>query len=284
MLVSPPPATRPSMPSATPIPRGSGTSLHRQIFFVLRDEIGRGLYAATGALPREEALCERFAVSRITVRRALADLAGLGLVERRHGLGTFVNAAGEVGRSGPSLSLVDGLRRTAAETDVAVLEVTRAAPPADIAALLRVGAGERAVHALRLRLVRGVPVMLTDAWVPADIGRSVTVAALRRRALYEILLAKGIVFGRVVQEIGAQVADPVRAKLLQISVGAPLLTLVRVMHDPADRPVQHLTAYLAPERSRILMDIPADSVNTLSAGQIVHDVDVRPEARSRPEG
>jgi len=35
--------------------------------------------------------------------------------------------------------------------------------------------------------------------------------------------------------------------------------------------VQHLTAYVSPERSRILMDISSDKIDTLSAGHIAHD-------------
>lgn len=256
----------------TPLARAPGTSLHRQLFMVLRDEIARGVYASTGALPKEETLGERFAVSRITVRRALADLATLGLVERRHGLGTFVRPGAAGGRSSPSLSVIDGLRKTALETEVEVLEVVRAEPPAEIATLLQIEPASKAVHALRLRLIAGTPVMLTDAWVPAALGKRVTVAALRQHALYEILYSQGVRFGRVVQEFTAQVADPMRAARLQIEVGSPMLKLVRLMHDREARPVEHLTAYLAPERSRILMDIPGDSVNTLSAGQFVHDV------------
>lgn len=250
-----------------------GTSLHRQLFMVLRDEISRGVYGASGALPKEEALCGRFGVSRITVRRALADLATLGFVERRHGLGTFVRAdAPLAARSSPSLSVIDDLRNTAIETDVRVLGVEQVAPSPDVAALLQLAAGERAVHALRLRSIDGVPVMLTEAWVPLDLGQRITTAQLRRKALYEILMDQGVEFGRVVQEFSAQVADPQCARWLRCDVGSPLLKLVRLMHDRQARPVQHLTALLTAERSRILMDIPGASVNTLSAGQIVHDL------------
>ena len=35
--------------------------------------------------------------------------------------------------------------------------------------------------------------------------------------------------------------------------------------------MQYLETYFSSERSRFLMDIPAEEVNTLSAGQIVHD-------------
>lgn len=252
-----------------------GTALHRQIFLVLRDEISRGLFAG-GALPNEEQLCERFGVSRITVRRALSDLAALGLVERRHGRGTFVRGdAATPWRPSPSLSVIDSLRKTATETVVRVLEVVQTVPPADVSRLLELEPTEKAVHALRVRSNRnGLPAMLTDAWVPVAIGRRATEAALKTRALYEILMDQGVQFGRVVQEISATVADPQRAAMLQTEVGEPLLKLVRLMHDLEDRPVLHLTAHMVADRATILMEIPAATVNTLTAGQIVLDAPV----------
>jgi GntR family transcriptional regulator len=107
--------------------------------------------------------------------------------------------------------------------------------------------------------------------VPARVGRKVTEAALRKKALYQILLDQGIEFGREIQEISAEAADPYRASLLQTAVSTPLIRLTRLMHDRQDRPVQHLTTYVSPERSRILMDISSDKIDTLSAGHIAHD-------------
>lgn len=261
-------------PQTPAIGRNAGTSLHRQVFNVLRDEIGRGVYAGTGALPKEEAICERFGVSRITVRRALADLAAQGLVERRHGLGTFVTEQ-TAGRQAPSLSLVDSLRKAAQDTQVKVIEVSQAEAPPDIAAQLQLAPGERALHALRLRSMDRRPVMLTDAWIPAAMSTGVSAAALRKHALYELLMNQGVRFGSVVQEISAQLADPTLAGLLDLEVGAPLLKLLRLMHNQANEPVLHIAIYLSPERSRILMDFQGDNVNTLVTGQIVHDLGTR---------
>jgi GntR family transcriptional regulator len=123
--------------------------------------------------------------------------------------------------------------------------------------------------------------MLTDAWIPPGLSKFITVAALRKRGLYEILLAQGVRFGRVVQEIGAQSADPMQAAHLEIEVGSPILRVVRLLHDVANRPVQYLTVYTASERSRLLMDIGSESMNSLSSGQFVHDVTTRPRSRSR---
>ncbi len=262
----------PNPPSAAPIAPGRGTALHRQVFLVLRDQIGRGELRPGGALPNEEALCQRFGVSRITVRRALGDLAQQRLVERRQGLGTFVSDQLPQPRERPTLSLIDGLRRTVTDTQVTVFTVEHEAPPAEVAELLAIGRGVHAVHAVRLRSIGSTPVMLTDAWVPMDLGRPVTAAALRRQPLYEILQSQGVELGRIVQEITAVVADPVRAQALQTEVGSPLIKLVRLMHGRDDRPVEYLNVYLCPERSRVLMDIGSGDINTLSAGQVVHDI------------
>src|ERR1700692_2807073 len=72
----------------------SGVPLHRQLYLVLHDEIDRGVIAPGGALPTEQTLCDQFGVSRITVRRALADLAEQGYIERRQGVGSFVRQRG----------------------------------------------------------------------------------------------------------------------------------------------------------------------------------------------
>jgi len=245
--------------------------LHRQIFMVVRDNIVRGLWPPGSAIPPEEALREQFGVSRVTVRRALGDLASQGLLERRHGLGTFVPHNVSQPRPDPTLALLDGLEKSAAESDVQVIEVQHGPAAPLIARLLRISHEDLPLHALRLRSIGGVPVMLTDAWVPERLGRKVTAAGLKKRALYELLLSQGVTFGRVVQAISAESANPQHARWLGIDVGAPVLTLTRLVHDLEERPVQYLTAYLSPERSRILMEIPGGKMNTLGGGQIVHD-------------
>jgi GntR family transcriptional regulator len=252
--------------------RAQGVALHRQLYLVLRDHIKRGVWPAGSALPTEEKLCAQFAVSRITVRRALADLQAQGLAERRPGVGTFVRGdpAAAASAAAPTLNFVDTLRMHAETTQVRVIEVLRAVPPPDIAASLQLAPGELALHAVRLRLIDEVPVMMTDAWVPDRLGRKITAAALKKHALYEVLMAQGVQFGRVVQEITAVAADPRPAMHLGIEPGVPLLKLVRLLHDLESRPVQHLVAVMPPERGRVLMDIKGDQVNTLSAGYIVH--------------
>ena len=62
---------------------------------LLRRDLAAGVFAVGGQLPGEPALATRYGVSRVTLRRALARLARAGLVTRRRGKGTFVNARPE---------------------------------------------------------------------------------------------------------------------------------------------------------------------------------------------
>ena len=64
--------------------------LYQQLQRGLRRAIETKLLAPEDALPPERDLAEEFAVSRITVRKALDGLVSEGLLTRRQGSGTFV--------------------------------------------------------------------------------------------------------------------------------------------------------------------------------------------------
>ena len=257
--------------SPTSLRKDPGTALHRQLFLVLRDQIARGAYVQGDVIPPEDALCEKFGVSRITVRRAITDLEQLGIVEKRQGRGTYVRAVPRPLRTHATLGLLDSLTKAARETEVRVLRVEVLAVPPAVGAALGLADGEFAVHAVRLRSAGSTPLMVTDAWVPERVGRKVTAAALQKHALFEILMNEGVKFGRVVQEVTAVSADPELASLLQVDIGSPLLRMLRILYDRRKLPVQHLVIHVTSERSRILMDVSAELVNTVGAGQIVHD-------------
>lgn len=258
-------------PTSTKLLRTPGMSLHRQLYMALRVNILNRTWPAGSALPTEDSLSAQFNVSRITVRRALTDLAADGLVVRRHGVGTFVNGGIDLPRPNATLTMLDELRRAAGETDVRVLDVAHQPAPPAIARMLQLPDDDSAFHAVRLRILDRIPVMITDAWVPERFGAKITAAALKKHPLYELLLAHGMVFGRVIQEVNAEAASPQLAQQLDTEVGSPLLRVSRLLHDPQDRPVEYITVHVVPERTRLLMDVPGQAMNTLSAGQFVHD-------------
>ena len=118
----------------------AGVPLHRQLFLVLHDEIDRGVIAPGDALPTEQTLCGQFGVSRITVRRALADLADQGYIERRQGVGSFVREHAPSEPVSAGRSYMDGLRQTQFETEVDVVELDTRRPPRPVAEALELPA------------------------------------------------------------------------------------------------------------------------------------------------
>lgn len=109
-----------------------GTALHRQLFMVLREQIMRSLYRAGSALPEEEELCVQFGVSRITVRRALADLESQGLIEKRQGRGTYVSLDLPPARPLATLGFLESLHQVSDQTTVEVLTIECSEPDPDI--------------------------------------------------------------------------------------------------------------------------------------------------------
>src|SRR5262245_4348699 len=173
---------------------GAGVPLHRQLFLVLHDEIARGALTPGDVLPTEQTLCDQFGVSRITVRRALADLADAGLIERRQGVGSFVRDRPSSHRGGGSY--MDELRQTEFETEVGVIELDVRSTPKAVADQL---GRERALHVLRLRRERRTsePLMITEAWLPDELSHTVTEDALSRAPLYRLLADSGVELDRV---------------------------------------------------------------------------------------
>lgn len=261
-----------------PVQQGAGVPLHRQLFLVVRDEIARGAIAVGEPLPTEQALCEQFGVSRITVRRALADLADQGYIERRHGVGSFVRRPPGSTRRSAGGSYMDELRQTEFETEAQVLELgIRPTPPA-IAGKLELG--ERTLHITRARRERrtGEPLMVTEAWLPAHLAEAITEDKLRRSPLYRLLSDAGITVDRMQHEITAEIAGPRYAQLLDVAIGSAVLRVDRIAFV-ADVAHHMLSIRLSPERSRIVLSQSADELEEGGGLAIAHDVGADPAVR-----
>jgi GntR family transcriptional regulator len=70
-------------------------SVWSQVAADIAADIASGAVPAGARLPSEPELASVYGVSRITVRRAVRDLAGRGLVTVSRGRGTYVNPEGQ---------------------------------------------------------------------------------------------------------------------------------------------------------------------------------------------
>ncbi|MET8644719.1 GntR family transcriptional regulator [Streptomyces sp. NPDC004074] len=82
-------------------------ALYQQVAAAIRGAILSGEYEPGAPLPSEAQLMERYEVSRPTVRNAVSALRAEGLVDVRHGKGSFVRSTGQ-----PVVSLAGHVGRT----------------------------------------------------------------------------------------------------------------------------------------------------------------------------
>jgi GntR family transcriptional regulator len=230
--------------------------LHGQIRSALHAMITDGHYASGSTLPGEEELSRHFNVSRITVKRALNDLALAGVVRRMRGRGTIVTygAAHPIVR-GSFSTLIESLKAMGLETEVELLSVEETQPSPAIAQLLGVGRAVKVQRAVRLRKLEGRPFSHLVTYVPLDIARKYTREELATTPLLTLLERAGAGATEAEQTLTAVAAPKSVADHLQISPGAPLLQITRVMRDTKGRPVQAIEAHYRPDQFQYHMKL-----------------------------
>ena len=239
--------------------RAQGAPLYHQAYLILSDAIRSGRYRPGALLPTEAEFAAEFGVSRITIRRALDELARANLIERQQGKGTFVRrgvvtAPVEV----PLYSAIEQIARIGATTEVRVLAFGREVPPPEIRAAFGVPDGGTLQRAVRVRCQDGAPLMHLTTYVSDAIAATITHDDMAQNSLYSLIRRAGRQFSRGEQTISAELASPVISQRLNVKVGAPLLSVTRMMHDTEGEPIEHLHWLCSPERYQLRLSLRPD--------------------------
>jgi GntR family transcriptional regulator len=225
------------------------SSRFRQIADDLRERLATGEFGDQGSLDSESALCARYSVSRVTVRRALETLREQGLVESRQGsgwfatggsfhqrlaLGTFRHAGSAVAESGRAMTrhVVEFGYRQASPALASALGLDPREATTDAR-----GTAAEALHSRSVRTVDGVPLDLVAEWVPAAIGGRVSRADATDPGIWASLQRDGHRVASVRQSITAGIAGTDDAALLEVAIGAPLLLVRRLALDKDQAPL-----------------------------------------------
>lgn len=233
-----------------------GPSKTSRLYLLLKERIASGRLDVGDRLPSETDLAAAHKLSRVTVRRALDGLESDGLIRRQPGAGTFIVG----GRT--SKAIVGDLTNTMAHlvamgraTRVRLIAFGYESPSAEIRTALGLSADERVQRAVRVRYLDGKPFSYLVTHVPERIGATYSEFELGSRPLLELLERSGIVAERARQKITATLAGPDVAPDLDVEVGAPLLSLVRIVYGAGGRGVEHLSALYRPDLYQFEMEL-----------------------------
>lgn len=210
----------------------------------LQDRITSGGWPVGSPLPAQRELAEEFGVSVMTLRQALQLLTDDGLIEARHGSGTYVAAryAYDVGHL---RSFASDLAAQGAEIATRVLAAETVTPPEEVDA--RLGGPGLALLLRRLRLVGGRPIIVQTSYLPVPLPGAagprgqepggIDPRDLGRRGLYTVLAERGLAVARASETISPAVLGPRDARDLDRPEASPALLSHRVSFTAAGVPV-----------------------------------------------
>jgi GntR family transcriptional regulator len=204
--------------------------------------------AKTGErLPSDAELCERFGVSRMTARQAVAVLANEHLLERKPGSGTYVSGRRVPRALGSPLSFSESTRRRGLVPSSRVLRAGPVTLSIDDATALGIELASPAIVLERLRLADDIPMAVEHAVIPTDDSRLLD-EDLTSGSLHAAFERAGRIPTRALAEVGARMATKRERDLLELSTHGIVLTEVRTIFDQNGAPLEHTSTFYAAER------------------------------------
>ncbi len=163
------------------------TPLYIQLTDLLRQQIETMQLAPNQRIPSERELCERYGVSRITVRQATANLINEGLISTVPGKGTYVALPRLKGELQPLRSFTDEMsaRRMTAKSKVLGAFIESASDV--IASQLLILPGTELVKLIRLRMTDGLPIAIQTSWLVHHLCPDLLKYDMSKRSLYAVL-------------------------------------------------------------------------------------------------
>jgi GntR family transcriptional regulator len=221
------------------IDRSSPIPLYHQLSELLLNQIVEGQLRPGEAVPTEQELIESHKVSRITVRSAMAELERSGFVRREQGRGTFV-APPRIQRGIARLtSFSEEIVARGMHPDTRLLTLRRQPATGSEARTLSVEEGHTIWYVERLRLADSEPIALSTSHLNLPPPLGLTESELESESsLWAILKGKGMTFAEADRTIEAIPADDFQARLLQVSVDAPLLLVEAIVYATDGTPVE----------------------------------------------
>lgn len=224
---------------------------YAQLVQQLQQLIRDGAYSTEKCLPSERELCEQYNVSRITVRRALAELEESGTIYRVQGKGAFVRSEKFPVKLSQLASLTENMQDLNLSCGSQILALETIPAAAKIAKKLNIDENSQVVVLKRLRLAGGNPLAIETCYLPWHIGAVVQQYIADDVSLYSILRENcGVspVYAEQTLEIG--LLQPWEQRLLGENTPIYAMLTTRQSFDADRNPLEYVEGKYRGDRYR----------------------------------
>ena len=200
-------------------------------------DIAAEKFAVGSMLPTEMELCERYDVSRYTVREALRQLRELGMVAMRRGSGTRVLSARPEQAHVQSVSTLSELLRYPG-TNFELVEASRISLSIQEAEILNVqpGADWFRMCGIRRLEMANTPICWQDVYVLPQFEHAARQVPMDTRAVHQIIEQQhGEIIGHAQLDMFASHVDAALAPHLEVEPDTAAMTIIRRYTDQKGR-------------------------------------------------
>lgn len=230
--------------------------LYDQVKLGIMDMMNKGDLVSGSKLPNEKELCEMFDTSRITVRRALKELASEGAIEIIHGKGTFVRSPKQKLHILNLQGFTEGL--SAGEHSFTKEVLVKQVETAD-KEMMQLFDREEPFQVVKLvRLIRdgNSPFSVDFAYLPCDIYPGISEKIKDNVSTFKIIHEDyGVKFGKARKEMEILHPSLEVSELLEISRMEPVIQIKKVIKDMEGRPVHYSMYYLLASKVNFFIDV-----------------------------
>lgn len=156
--------------------------LHVQLKNDIEQKIRSGYY--TGKVPSEREFMESYSVSRSTVREAISMLVREGILEKKHGKGTFISLRPIQDWLGTLSSTTDIIKRMGMAPGAKLISHGVVTPSENIQSLCEF---KEAYFIKRIRFADNIPIAIENQYYPLEIGKKLATYDIDGGTLYDIL-------------------------------------------------------------------------------------------------
>jgi GntR family transcriptional regulator len=232
--------------------------LYAQIVAAIQQRIEHGVYPMGSKIPSETALVKEFGASQTVVVRALGILEQDGWLRGEKGRGRLVRRSHALPRNRGAGRVALGAETT---TNVAMLSVGTVPAPTRAAVALNLVPGSPVWARTRLVSAEDEPVQLVTVYVLPALAEGTmltTPTPMTVDPLAHLGAVKDIRFDFATDRISARKANPDEARILRITRGDVVLTVLAVAHDISGTPIIAADAVMPATRMDLEDSFPLD--------------------------
>lgn len=202
--------------------------LYYQLAEIIINEIENKGLQENDRLPAERAYCEKYKLSRATVRQAIDYLEKKGYIYKIQGSGTFVSARRLKQKLLKFYSFTEEMKKQGKTPESKILSFKEVEAGEKISKELNLEKGDKVFELIRLRLADGEEIMYEKTYLPTKKFPNLSKKDLLISPLYDILQGRyKMIFTKATERFSVGISDKKVADILSIVEGTPVIKLQR---------------------------------------------------------